>query len=106
EAIAVGIGELVLESVAEAEAANTIAGVAGVTQRVLVRLAPDHVPKGFGDHMAGRPSPFGVDVEDALEALPQIAAMQHLHIVGFHIYSGTQSLKPAAIVENWRIFLA
>ncbi|WP_108395462.1 decarboxylase [Devosia submarina] len=106
EAIAVGIGELVLESVAEAEAANTIAGVARVRQRVLVRLAPDHVPKGFGDHMAGRPSPFGIDVEEALEALPQIASMQHLHIVGFHIYSGTQSLKSAAVVENWRIFLA
>lgn len=105
EAIASGVGELVLESVAEAEAANKLAGEARVRQRVLVRLAPDHVPKGFGDHMAGRPSPFGIDVEDASEALPRIAAMQHLHIVGFHIYSGTQSLKPAAIVENWRIFL-
>jgi diaminopimelate decarboxylase len=105
EAIGAGIGELVVESLDEAKAANEIAGAAAVQQRVLVRLAPDHVPKGFGDHMAGRPSPFGIDVEDAPEVLCQIASMQYLRIVGFHIYSGTQSLKAAAVVENWRIFL-
>ncbi|WEK03711.1 MAG: type III PLP-dependent enzyme [Candidatus Devosia phytovorans] len=106
EAIAFGVGELVLESLEEAETANDIARSLGRRQSVLVRLAPDHVPKGFGDHMAGRPSPFGIDVEDAEPALRQIAAMDHLHVVGLHIYSGTQSLKPAAVIENWRIFLA
>nr|WP_314262182.1 type III PLP-dependent enzyme [uncultured Devosia sp.] len=106
EAIAAGIGELVLESLEEAETANAVAGSSGRRQRVLVRLAPDHVPKGFGDHMAGRPSPFGIDVEEAEPALRRIAAMDHLQIVGLHIYSGTQSLKPAAVVENWRIFIS
>jgi diaminopimelate decarboxylase len=106
EAITVGVGELVLESLEEAHVANELANAQGRRQRVLVRLAPDYVPKGFGDHMAGRPSPFGIDVEEAESALGQIAAMRHLQIVGLHIYSGTQSLKPAAIIENWRIFLS
>lgn len=105
EAIRVGVGELVLESLEEASAADKLAAAQGRCQRVLVRLAPDYVPKGFGDHMAGRPSPFGIDVEQAEAALKQIAEMHHLKMVGLHIYSGTQSLKPAAIIENWRIFL-
>lgn len=105
EAIAVGIGDIVLESLKEADQANRLAIAAGVRQRVLVRLAPDRVPKGFGDQMAGRCSPFGIDVEEAEAALRHIAALPGLHIAGLHIYSGTQSLKPDAIVENWRIFI-
>jgi diaminopimelate decarboxylase len=72
---------------------------------VLIRLAPDRVPKGFGDHMAGRPSPFGIDIEDAPVALPQILALPNLHVIGLHIYSGTQCLRPDAIAENWRIYM-
>jgi diaminopimelate decarboxylase len=55
--------------------------------------------------MAGRPSPFGLDIESVAEELPRILALQHLRVVGFHIYSGTQCLKPEAICENYRIFL-
>ncbi|MTH79818.1 type III PLP-dependent enzyme [Paracoccus aestuariivivens] len=105
-AIAAGLGELVIESLREARLANEIAAELGCVQPVLIRIAPDRVPKGFGDQMAGRPSPFGIDVEDAGDALPRIAAMPNLRIIGLHIYSGTQCLKPQAISENWRIFIA
>ena len=104
-AIAGGLGELVLESLREAELADAIAAELGVVQPVLVRLAPARVPKGFGDQMAGRPSPFGIDVEEAAETLPRIAALPNLRLIGLHIYSGTQCLKPEAICENWRIFM-
>lgn len=103
--IAADLGELVIESLREARLANEIAAASGRRQTVVVRLSPDRVPKGFGDHMAGRPSPFGIDIEEAPEALAEIAAMPHLRLAGLHIYSGTQSLKPAAICENWRIFM-
>jgi diaminopimelate decarboxylase len=106
EAVAVGVGEIVLESLEEALVLNDLARSAGRIAGVLVRLSPDHVPKGFGDHMAGRPSPFGIDVEEAEAVLPQIAALPNLRLAGLHIYSGTQSLKPDAVVENWRIFIA
>ena len=106
EALAVGLGDIVLESLDEALVLNGLARDAGKTARVLVRLSPDRVPKGFGDHMAGRPSPFGIDVEEAEAILPQIAALPNLQLDGFHIYSGTQSLKPEAVVENWQIFIA
>lgn len=103
--IAAGLGELVVESLREARLADAIAREHGVVQPVLLRMTPDRVPKGFGDQMAGRPSPFGIDIEDAPEVLPQIAALPNLRIVGLHIYSGTQSLKAEAICENWRIFM-
>ena len=103
--IAGGLGELVIESLREAHAADRIAAELGVVQPVLIRLAPNRVPKGFGDHMAGRPSPFGVDIEDAPVALPQILGLSNLHVIGLHIYSGTQCLRPDAIAENWRIYM-
>lgn len=105
EALSLGVGDIVLESWEEAQTLNDLAAAAGVKAHVLVRLSPDRVPKGFGDQMAGRPSPFGIDVEDAPTTLPRIAALPHLHLAGLHIYSGTQSLKADAVVENWRIFI-
>lgn len=105
EAIAKGIGEIILESVREAVVANRIAGSRNMVQPVMVRIAPDHVPKGFGDQMAGRPSPFGIDLEDAGTAMAAIAALPNLRITGLHIYSGTQCLRAEPIVENYRIFL-
>lgn len=104
-AIGNGLGELVVENVREARIADEIAARLGRTQRILIRLAPDRVPKGFGDQMAGRPSPFGIDVEDAAAELPQIAMLPNLTLEGLHIYSGTQCLNSAAICENWRIFM-
>jgi diaminopimelate decarboxylase len=105
EAIGAGIGELVLESPREAMLADRIAAAAGRVQDVLVRIAPARVPKGFGDQMAGRPSAFGIDVEEIATALPPILALPHLRVTGLHIYSGTQCLKAEAICENFRIFL-
>lgn len=104
-AMAAGLGELVVESLREAELANAIAADLGRVQPILIRLAPARVPKGFGDQMAGRPSPFGIDVEDAPDLLPRIMALPHLRVIGLHIYSGTQCLRPEAICENWRIFM-
>jgi diaminopimelate decarboxylase len=104
-AISDGLGELVIENLREARIADRIAAEVGRVQSVLVRISPDRVPKGFGDQMAGRPSPFGIDVEDVATELPQIAALPNLKVLGLHIYSGTQCLKPEAICENWRIFM-
>ena len=106
EAIAGDVGEMVIESLREALVADRLAEELGRVQDILVRLSPSRVPKGFGDHMAGRPSAFGLDVETALGDVGQILALPHLRVVGFHIYSGTQCLKPEAICENYRIFIA
>ncbi|MFT7224220.1 MAG: diaminopimelate decarboxylase [Cellvibrionaceae bacterium] len=106
EAILGGIGELVIESVHQAVVANAIACELGVIQKILIRIAPSRVPKGFGDQMAGRPVAFGIDFEDVHQAMPGILALANLKVTGLHIYSGTQCLNAGAICENYRNFVA
>lgn len=106
EAIANGLGHLVVESVDEAEAASVIAQELGRTQAVLVRLSPNQVPKGFGLNMSGRPTQFGIDEDEAIEAVRHIMGLSHLNVEGLHIYSGTQCLKADAVAENHAIMAA
>ena len=95
-----GIGDVILESVREARLLNEAAGRLWRRQRVLVRVAPRKVPRGFGVNMAGKPCQFGIDEEDLDPALAEIKALPHLRLAGFHIYSGTQCLKPDALHER------
>lgn len=99
------IGEVIVESVNEARLVDDKARSAGKKQRILVRIAPKKVPKGFGVNMAGKPCQFGIDEEVLDAALVDIKALTHVRLCGFHIYSGTQCLKPDAIAENYEIFL-
>ena len=55
--------------------------------------------------MAGKPSPFGIDQNEIDSAIDAIDAMPCLRLVGFHIYSGTQCLKPESVAENYGIFI-
>jgi diaminopimelate decarboxylase len=104
-ALRLGVGELVVESVDEAEMADAVARGLGRLQPVLVRIAPARVPRGFGLNMSGKPSQFGIDEEDIDPALRCIQALKHLTLIGFHIYSGTQCLDAAAIAENYEMLI-
>lgn len=104
DAVSAGIGTLVLESVREAEDLDALAAEAGRVQRVLLRIAPASLPRGFGVNMAGKPTQFGVDEEVAAAALDAIWGLAHLEVVGFHAYSGTQCVDATAIGENFGIF--
>jgi diaminopimelate decarboxylase len=104
-ATSTGIGEVVVESLREARLLDTVAADLGRVQKILIRIAPTHVPKGFGSNMSGKPTQFGIDEEDLPAALNEIAQLRHLEIAGFHAYSGTQCLRADAIAENWLNFL-
>jgi diaminopimelate decarboxylase len=104
-AVTRGIGHIVVESVHEARAVSQIAGACGAPQDILVRLAPRHIPRGFGLNMAGKPSQFGIDEEDLDEAFAALKRLPNLRIRGFHIYSGTQCLDANALVEHFEICL-
>ncbi len=105
QAVTVGVGEIIVESLDEAELLNSIAGPARRRQRIVVRIAPRSVPRGFGVNMSGKPVQFGIDEEDIDPAVATIKGLAHLDLCGFHIYSGTQSLKAEAISENYEIFI-
>lgn len=105
EAIRAGVGHLVIESLREARMADRIARQAARIQPVLVRISPASLPKGFGDQMAGRPTPFGIDIEESDNAISEIQSLSGLRLVGFHIYAGTQCLKAEALTETYRDLL-
>ena len=104
-AIAGGLGELVIESVAEAEAADRVAAELGLKQQILIRINPATHPARSGVSFSGRASQFGIDEEVLAEAIDRILSLPHLTLVGFHIFSSTNSLDADAIVTNFSIFI-
>lgn len=104
DSVSAGVAKLVLESVREAEDLETLAAQQGRIQPVLLRVAPASLPRGFGINMAGKPTQFGVDEEDAPGAVAAIRKLPHLKLIGFHAYSGTQCVDARAVGENLGIF--
>lgn len=66
--------------------------------RVAIRVNPDFELKTSGMKMGGGPKPFGVDAERVPEMLSALASLP-LQFVGLHIFSGSQNLRPEAIIE-------
>ena len=96
-AIAAGI---VLNMESELEM-RRIAGIARRTSRrprVAIRVNPDFELKTSGMKMAGGPKQFGVDAERVPQMLGELATLP-LEFWGFHIYSGSQNLRPDILVE-------
>ncbi len=70
----------------------------GIAPRLVLRINPDFELKGSGMRMGGGAKQFGIDAEDAPRLLALCGALG-LDVLGFHIFSGSQSLRSAAIVE-------
>jgi diaminopimelate decarboxylase len=65
---------------------------------VAVRVNPNFELKSSGMKMSGGPKQFGIDSESVAEALREIRSAG-LAFEGFHIFSGSQSLRAEAICE-------
>lgn len=98
-------GEIVVESMEELADVQRMASQRNRVARVMLRISPRTMPKGFGISMGGRPSQFGIDEEVLDEALTELSSWDSIHLVGFHIYAGAQCLNPESIVENFRNYL-
>nr|WP_200953771.1 MULTISPECIES: pyridoxal-dependent decarboxylase, exosortase A system-associated [unclassified Duganella] len=96
-ALAAGI-VLNLESEGEMERAAVLGQRLGVVPKVNVRVNPDFELKSSGMKMGGGPKQFGVDAERVPAMLARIGALG-LDFHGFHIFSGSQNLKAAALQE-------
>ena len=96
---AVAAGVLVnVESMRELPALAEASRTLGLPARVAVRVNPDFELKGSGMKMGGGPKQFGVDVE----VVPQMLAaiVDHgLVFEGFHLFAGSQNLRPESICE-------
>ena len=96
-AIAAGI-TLNLESAGELERAARVGTRTGRRPRVAVRVNPDFELKSSGMKMAGGAKPFGIDAELVPAVLGRIGALD-LEFRGFHIFSGSQNLRPESLIE-------
>ena len=87
-----------VESMREVHLLRDIGAQLGIAPRVAVRVNPDFELKGSGMKMGGGPKQFGVDVEIVPDMLDAIAA-SGLEFEGFHLFAGSQNLRPEAICE-------
>lgn len=88
-----------VESEREIRLLSELAQQTGYRPKIAIRINPDFELKSSGMKMGGGPKPFGIDAE----RIPQI--LQHLpydklQFCGFHIYSGSQNLRPDFIMES------
>lgn len=92
---------LVAEGTEEIDDVARLAADRGTVQEVLIRINPDHVPRGFGASMSGKPSQFGIDEAQVPGVVAQVDGHPSLRLSGFHIYTGSNSLSAEAIIENF-----
>lgn len=100
QALAAGI-LINVESFREITLLRELCRETGYAARVAVRVNPDFELKSSGMKMGGGPKQFGVDAEQVPELLTRIgeAAADGVGFEGFHLFAGSQNLKPEAIVE-------
>ena len=87
-----------IESLREARLLAGISQQLGLPARVAVRVNPDFELKGSGMKMGGGPKQFGIDVELVPEMMALIEA-GGLAFEGFHLFAGSQNLRPESICE-------
>ena len=87
-----------VESFREIDPLQAISQELGVPARVAVRVNPDFELKGSGMKMGGGPKQFGVDTEQMPELLAKIG-LAGLAFEGFHLFAGSQNLRPESICE-------
>ena len=87
-----------LESQTELQRVISIGEQTGITPHVALRINPDFELKTSGMKMSGGPKQFGVDAEISASIIKDIIA-SGLDFKGLHIFSGSQNLKPEAIIE-------
>jgi diaminopimelate decarboxylase len=96
EAMAAGVGHIVLDSLDDLDRAEAVAAELGHTQEVLLRVTPnvrgathDAISTGQAD------SKFGFGMGEAPAAIERAAGSAHLRLVGLHCHIGSQLLELA-----------
>ncbi|MBC8144206.1 MAG: hypothetical protein H7X80_01405, partial [bacterium] len=85
---------IIVDSPGEIERIELEAATLDVRARVLLRINPDHTPRGMnsGSAMASRRgSPFGLDLVsgEVIAALDRCVSSPHIDFVGYHFHIGT-----------------
>ena len=96
----VGIKCFNVESVAELERLNLVAGQMGKLAPVSIRVNPDVDAKTHPYISTGlKENKFGIDIEQALDVYQQAAAMPNLRLVGVDCHIGSQLTQVEPFVD-------
>jgi diaminopimelate decarboxylase len=96
-ALKAGVGQINVESAAELETLNAVAGQLGVKAAITIRVNPDVDAKTHAKITTGRKeNKFGIDIDLAREAFALAGRLPHLDVVGVAMHIGSQltSLDP------------
>ena len=96
-ALKAGVGQINVESAAELETLNAVAGQLGVKAAITIRVNPDVDAKTHAKITTGRKeNKFGIDIDLAREAFALAGRLPHLKVVGVAMHIGSQltSLDP------------
>jgi diaminopimelate decarboxylase len=94
EAVAAGVGHIVIDSLHELDRLERIVAEAGRRQEVLIRITPGVAGDTHHAISTGQSdSKFGFGPEEATEAIERLAAAPHLELVGLHFHIGSQLLE-------------
>lgn len=89
-----------IESSAELDRINSVAGGLGLQASISFRVNPDVDPKTHPYISTGlKTSKFGIAYEEALSLYRRAAGMPHIHITGIDCHIGSQLLDPAPAAE-------
>jgi diaminopimelate decarboxylase len=106
-ALELGIHCFNLESAAELEVLNTVAGQMGVVAPVSVRVNPDVDARTHPYISTGlRENKFGVGVDDALQVYRRAAQLSHVAVVGLDCHIGSQLTELSPFLDALRRLLA
>jgi len=96
EALAAGVGHVVLDSVADLERLQRIAAELDRRQEVLIRVTPGVAGDTHQSISTGQAdSKFGFSIAAAGQAIERLADASHLDLVGLHAHIGSQLLELA-----------
>jgi diaminopimelate decarboxylase len=103
EALAAGVGHIVLDSPGEIERLEAVAGARGVVQDVLLRITPDVAGDTHAAISTGQAdSKFGFSLSAAREAIARLEATEALRLVGLHAHIGSQLFATEPFTEAVR----
>ena len=90
-ALQAGVGQINVESVAELETLNAVAGQLGVKAAITIRVNPDVDAKTHAKITTGKKgNKFGIDIDLAREAFAIAGKLPHLNVVGVAMHIGSQ----------------
>ena len=108
EAIAAGVGRIVLDTRIELERVSRIAGELGVTQKVLMRVTPgveadthEYIKTGCEDSKFG----FTMLNDFAFKCVADVLAAPNVDLVGFHCHIGSQIFALHSFAEAVQVMV-